>query len=65
MDRFVPDHICPDASQIILENAYVVTRDTKGTKDYITSYTMACILQFGAVEFKTLNDLEKDYGEER
>jgi hypothetical protein len=62
-NRYVPDYIAPDASMPILENAYVITRNSKDTQEHINQYTHAFKVQTGAIEFKTLNDLEKDYGE--
>jgi hypothetical protein len=63
-NRYVPDHVCPDASIPITENIFFVTRNSRETKDYVDGYTRAFIMQAGAVEFKTLNDLEKVYEEE-
>jgi predicted nucleic acid-binding protein len=62
-NRYTPDHIAPDASQPIAENAYTITRDSRATQEYIQTYTESFKIQCGAVEFKTLEDLENDYEE--
>lgn len=63
-DRFIPesmyvDECEPDSSQM----AFI--HDPSEVKRYADAFVKAWIIQAGAVEFKTLNDLEKNYGEER
>lgn len=63
-NRYVPDYVCPSASQPITENVYHITRNSKDTREHIQTYTHLFKAQVGAVEFKTLEDLEKVYEEE-
>lgn len=62
--RYIPDHVFPtDAVEPIVDNMMFQTRNTNQNHAYLRQYIEACKLQYGAVEFKTLNDLELDYEE--
>jgi hypothetical protein len=63
MYRYIPDDMYPEASQPITENAYPITRITRDTQEFISTYTAMFKQQAGGVEFKTLKDLENDYEE--
>lgn len=57
--RYIPDHVFPeDAVEPITGNMMFQTRNSKQNKAQIVAYTTACIIQYGAVEFKTLNEVE-------
>lgn len=57
-NRYVPDHVCIKAVEVNLDNVYMITKKTRHTKEYIDAFTSAMIIQCGAVEFKTIKDLE-------
>ena len=63
--RYIPDHVFPDdAVEPIAGNMMYQTRNSKQNKAHLDAYIAACIMQYGAVEFTTLNEVEFDNEEE-
>ena len=58
MDRYVPDWMYTNELEINRENVFFQTKIKEHQKQYITAMTATLIINHGAVEFKTLNELE-------
>jgi hypothetical protein len=59
MDRFIPVSMYTEELEINREQVFMPTKFTRYQKEFITAYTASVIINFGAVEFQTLRDLEK------
>lgn len=64
MDRYIPEDQYVDECEPNSDDMVWVWDDPAKVKAYSTHYTQQLIIHYGAVEFKTLKDLEKVYESE-
>ena len=62
--RYIPDDMFVTELEINKENVFIPTRKKQHTKEYINAITAMLIIQHGAVEFTSLNEIKKEANEE-